>query len=167
MPSVYSVVSMVYQAIEMTAPYKIPISVLVVIYTPDLQVLLMERADHHGYWQSVTGSQDPDETLRETAVREIVEETRLDANQFVLTDWNQQNVYAIYPEWRHRYAPGVEYNTEHVWGLMLPSPLPITLAAREHLHFAWHPYQEAAQRCFSPSNAAAILSLPEQAAASR
>ena len=143
----------------MATSHKTPISVLVVIHTPDLQVLLMERADHPGYWQSVTGSQNPGETLRETALREVAEETGLDASQFVLTDRSQQNVYEIYPEWRHRYAPGAEHNTEHVWSLTLP--LPITLAAQEHLCFAWHPYQEAAQRCFSPSNAEAILLLPK------
>jgi len=151
----------------MTTPHKIPISVLVVIHTPDLQVLLLERADHPGYWQSVTGSQNPGETLRETAMREVAEETGLDARQFVLRDRKQQNVYEIYPEWRHRYAPGVEHNTEHVWSLTLPAPLPVTLADREHLRCAWYPYQEAAQRCFSPSNAQAILMLPKWSASSR
>ena len=137
-----------------------PVSVLVVIHTPDLQVLLMERTDHPGYWQSVTGSQNPGETLLETAIREVAEETGLNATQFELSDWQQLNVYEIYPEWRHRYAPGVMSNTEHVWRLKLPAPLPIRLAVREHLHYAWHPYREAAQRCFSPSNAEAILRLP-------
>ena len=145
----------------MATLHKTPISVLVVIHTADLQVLLLERVDHPGYWQSVTGSQDPNETLRETAIREVTEETGLDAEQFELTDWHQQNVYEIYQEWRHRYAPGVTHNTEHVWGLRLQGPLPIKLAPREHLRFAWHPYQEAAQRCFSPSNAAAILMLSQ------
>ncbi|MBI5751570.1 MAG: dihydroneopterin triphosphate diphosphatase [Hydrogenophilales bacterium] len=151
----------------MTAPYKIPISVLVVIHTPDLQVLLLERADHPGYWQSVTGSQNPGETLRDTAIREVEEETGLDASQFVLTDRNRQNVYEIYPEWRRRYAPGVTHNTEHVWSLTLPAPMPIKLAEREHLGCAWYPYREAAQRCFSPSNAQAILMLPTWSASSQ
>jgi len=145
----------------MGTAYKIPISVLVVIYTPNLQVLLMERADHPGYWQSVTGSQNPGETLRETAIREVVEETGLAATQFELSDCKQQNVYEIYPEWRHRYAPGVTSNTEHVWRLKLPAPRPIKLAAREHLRYSWLSYQEAAQRCFSPSNAQAILLLAQ------
>ena len=146
----------------MATLHKTPISVLVVIHTPDLQVLLMERADHPGYWQSVTGSQHPGETLRETAIREVVEETGLDAKQFVLTDWRQQNVYEIYSEWRHRYAPGVTHNTEHVFGLTVPTSLPVKLTDREHLRYAWHPHQEAAQRCFSPSNAQAILMLGER-----
>lgn len=150
-----------YCVVEMTTPYKIPVSVLVVIYTPDLQVLLMERADHPGYWQSVTGSQNPGETLRETAIREVAEETGLNAAQFELSDDKQINSYEIYPEWRHRYAPGVTTNTEHVWRLKLPTPMPIKLAQREHVRYAWHPYQEAARQCFSPSNAAAILRLPQ------
>ena len=145
----------------MGTAHKIPVSVLVVIYTPDLQVLLMERADHPGYWQSVTGSQNPGETLRETAIREVAEETGLTATQFELSDCKQQNVYEIYPEWRHRYAPGVTSNTEHVWRLKLPAPRPIKLAAREHLRYSWLSYQEAAQRCFSPSNAQAILLLAQ------
>ena len=144
----------------MNTAHKMPVSVLVVIHTPDLQVLLMERADHPGYWQSVTGSQNPGETLLETAIREVAEETGLNATQFELSDWKRLNVYAIYPEWRHRYAPGVTSNTEHVWRLKLPAPLPIRLAVREHLRYTWHPYREAAQRCFSPSNAEAILRLP-------
>jgi dATP pyrophosphohydrolase len=141
---------------KMTTHHKIPISVLVVIHTPDLRVLLLERADHPGYWQSVTGSQDPGETLRETAIREVFEETGLDAGQFVLTDWQQQNVYEIYPEWRHRYGPGVTTNTEHVFGLLVPRTLPIRLSPREHLNHTWLPWQDAARRVFSPSNAQAI-----------
>jgi dATP pyrophosphohydrolase len=93
--------------------YKIPVSVLVVIHTPELQVLLLERADHPGYWQSVTGSQDEGETLEETAIREVEEETGLDARRFRLSDWNTSNIYEIFPEWRWRYAPGVSRNTEH------------------------------------------------------
>ena len=144
----------------MSAAHKIPVSVLVVIYTANLQVLLMERADHPGYWQSVTGSLDPGETLHDTVLREVLEETGISAEQFDLSDCEQQNIYEIYPEWCHRYAPGVHTNTEHVWRLKLPAPLPIKLARREHLRYAWHPHLEAAQRCFSPSNAAAILQLP-------
>jgi dATP pyrophosphohydrolase len=136
--------------------HKIPVSVLVVIYTADGQVLLMERADAPGFWQSVTGSQDAGETLIETAIREVREETGLDAAQFELTPWDIENRYEIYERWRHRYAPGVTHNTEHVFGLRLPAPLPVNLAPREHLQYVWLPWQAAAARCFSPSNAAAI-----------
>jgi len=135
---------------------KIPVSVLVVIYTADGQVLLMERADAPGYWQSVTGSQDTGETLAQTAIREVREETGLDATAFELAPWDIENRYEIYERWRHRYAPGVTHNTEHVFGLRLPAALPVTLAPREHLRYQWLPWEEAAERCFSPSNAAAI-----------
>jgi len=136
--------------------FKQPISVLVVIYTPDLQVLLLERADHPGYWQSVTGSCDPGETLRQTAVREVREETGLDAEKYALTDWNRQFDFEIFEEWRHRYAPGVTHNTEHVFGLELPQPLSVTVEPREHLGFIWLPHEEAAHKVFSWTNAAAI-----------
>lgn len=141
--------------------YKIPRSTLVVIHTRDLEVLLLERADHPGYWQSVTGSQDEGETLRQTAVREVAEETGIDAERFVLTDWDVRNVYEIYAIWRHRYAPGTTHNTENVFGLALPGRVDVKLATREHLQFAWLPYREAAARCFSWSNREAILALPE------
>ncbi|MHB1145539.1 MAG: dihydroneopterin triphosphate diphosphatase [Thiobacillus sp.] len=143
----------------MTA-HKIPVSVLVVIHTADGQVLLMERADAPGFWQSVTGSQDAGETLEQTAIREVREETGLDAMQFELTPWDIETRYEIYERWRHRYAPGVTHNTEHVFGLKLPAPLPVTCAPREHLRYAWLPWETAAERCFSPSNAAAIRLLP-------
>ena len=141
---------------------KQPISVLVVIHTADLDVLLLERVDHPNYWQSVTGSRDGDETLRETAIREVAEETGLDATRHSLTDWQQQNVYEIYPHWRHRYPDGVTQNTEHVFGLLLSRQMPIRISPREHLNFQWLPYQEAADKVFSPSNRKVILQLPER-----
>jgi dihydroneopterin triphosphate diphosphatase len=141
-------------------PAKIPVSVLVVIHTADGQVLLIERADAPGFWQSVTGSQDAGETLEQTAIREVREETGLDAAQFELTSWDVETRYEIYERWRHRYAPGVTHNTEHVFGLRLPTPLPVSLAPDEHLQYVWLPWIDAAQRCFSPSNAAAIRQLP-------
>ena len=155
----------------MTKPHKIPESVLVVIHTSDLDVLLIERADKPGYWQSVTGSKDhPDEPLVETAVREVFEETGIVVGAAVqhavaadhLRDWRLSNVYEIYPVWRHRYAPGVTKNTEHVFGLLVPRDIPVTLAPREHLQYLWLPYREAADKCFSASNAEAILQLPRR-----
>jgi len=144
--------------------HKIPVSTLVVIHTPALDVLLLERADRPGFWQSVTGSQDPGETLRETAIREVAEETGLDARRYDLAEWNLLNVYEIYPVWRHRYAPGVTHNTEHVFGLRVPEPLPIRVAPREHLAAEWVPWRAAAERVFSWSNRKAILMLPERSA---
>jgi len=142
---------------------KIPESVLVVIHTAALEVLLIERADHPGWWQSVTGSRArADEPLEQTCRREVAEETGIavDAAGARLVDWRLTNVYEIYPVWRHRFAPGVTHNTEHVYGLTLAARVPVRLAPREHLAHQWLPWREAADRCFSPSNAEAILQLP-------
>jgi len=139
--------------------FKIPVSVLVVVHTPDKQVLLLERADHPGWWQSVTGSQNPGESLVETAIREVREETGLDAQAYRLEDWGYSNRYEIYDCYRHRYPPEVTHNIEHVFGLKLPGPLPASLAPREHLGFQWLQAEAAAEKCFSPSNAEAIRRL--------
>ena len=149
----------------MRAP-KIPLSVLVVIHTADLQVLLIERADKPGFWQSVTGSKDTiDEPLEQTCVREVDEETGIVIGSAAvprqaLHDWKLRNVYEIYPVWRHRYADGVTHNTEHVFGLTVPAGTAVRLNPREHLNHGWWPWREAADRCFSPINAEAILQLP-------
>lgn len=150
----------------MPAAHKIPESVLVVIHTPELDVLLIERADRPGFWQSVTGSLDArDEPLLDTAARELFEETGIvaDGSNIALRDWHLSNVYEIYPVWRHRYAPGVTHNTEHVFSVCVPCDVPVILNPREHLRYVWLPYLEAADRCFSPSNAEAILQLPRHA----
>jgi len=142
--------------------YKIPVSTLVVIHTPKLDVLLLERADHPGFWQSVTGSQDEGESLLDTAIREVGEETGIDARVHRIEDWKVQNVYEIYPVWRHRYAPGVTRNTEHVFGLEVPEGTAVRVAPREHLAARWLPWRDAAERVFSWSNRKAILMLPER-----
>lgn len=143
--------------------YKIPISVLVVIHTPDLQVLLLERRNAPGFWQSVTGSLDHEsEPLALTAQREVQEETGIDAGApgHRLVDWAMTNRYEIYKRWISRYGPGVTHNTEHVFGLTVPAPVEPVLT--EHLAFAWLPWREAAEKCFSWSNAQAIRQLPER-----
>ena len=147
--------------------FKTPISALVLVYshkshTPDLQVLIMERADKAGFWQSVTGSIEGDETPSQAAIREIFEETGLDAKQYNFQDWHASNVYEIYPHWRYRYAPGVVENTEHLFGLELPSPLPIKLAPDEHLRYEWVDWREAATRVFSWTNIDALKRLGEK-----
>jgi dATP pyrophosphohydrolase len=156
-------------------PYKIPLSVLVVIHTPALEVLMMERADKPGFWQSVTGSKDAqDEPFVQTAIREVAEETGIRIVQTAidavpqagsvaidyLQDWQLSNVYEIYAVWGYRYAPGVTHNTEHVFGLQVSRDIPVVLSPREHINFMWLPYREAADKCFSASNAEAILHLP-------
>lgn len=143
--------------------HKIPESVLVVIHTSELEVLLIERADRPGFWQSVTGSLDRlDEPLIDAATRELSEETGIaaDGARIGLVDWRLSNIYEIYQTWRHRYAPGVTHNTEHVFSVCVPRDIPIALSPREHTRYSWLPLLEAADRCFSSSNAEAILQLP-------
>jgi dATP pyrophosphohydrolase len=147
--------------------WKIPQSVLVVIHTPARDVLLINRADAPVFWQSVTGSKDTEaESFEQTAIREVFEETGIDCAigtplHARLIDWQLENVYEIYPRWRPRYAPQVTHNTEHVFGLQVPEGTPVTLNPREHTAWQWLPWRQAADACFSPSNAEAILLLPE------
>jgi dATP pyrophosphohydrolase len=144
--------------------YKLPVSILALVHTHDLRVLLLERADYPDHWQSVTGSREADEPLLATATRELREETGIDAEAYGgLVDWHMSNVFAIFPKWRGRYPPGTTHNTEHVFALALPAPVPVRLAPREHLRHEWLPWQDAAARCFSWSNRAAIDALPLRA----
>jgi dihydroneopterin triphosphate diphosphatase len=144
--------------------HKQPVSVLVVIYTPALDVLLLERAKHPGFWQSVTGSRDGGETLPDTARREVAEETGIEAGREQFSDWRLANRYEIFAEWRHRYGPGITHNTEHVFSLCVPDRVPVVVAPEEHLGHRWLPWREAASACFSWSNRDAILMLPAVAA---
>ena len=144
--------------------HKRPVSVLVVIHTPALQVLLIERAKNPGYWQSVTGSQEDGESLLETAAREVEEETGISVTGQRIKDWQITNTFEIFAEWRHRYAEGVTHNTEHVFSLAVAAMPPIRLSPDEHLNYLWLPWREAAEKCFSWSNRDAILMLPEKTA---
>lgn len=145
---------------------KIPRSVLVVVHTRALDVLLLERADHPGFWQSVTGSlESEEEALRATCAREVAEETGLQAAPGAFDDWQLENNYEIYPQWRHRYAPGVTHNVEHVFGLVVEHPFAAILAPREHRASRWLPWRAAADACFSWTNAEAIRQLPDRAMA--
>jgi dATP pyrophosphohydrolase len=158
---------------DVTQAFKIAQSVLVVIYTPALDVLLIRRADtlDTEFWQSVTGSKDDAaHSFEETAIREVQEETGIACApgqplHAGLQDWQLENVYDIYARWLHRYAPGTVLNTERVFGLQVPQDTPVALSPREHTAYQWLPYRQAAERCFSPSNAEAILLLPRFAAA--
>ena len=142
---------------------KIPISVLVVIHKSNGEVLLIERADKAHFWQSVTGSLDfLDEDLSVAAAREVLEETGIDVQSLAvgsLRDLQHRIEYEIYPQWRHRYAPGVTRNAEHWFSLLVPNAISVRLAPREHVAYQWLPFAEAAKKCFSPSNGEAILKL--------
>ncbi len=142
--------------------YKRPVSALVLIHTRDLQVLLLERADKAGYWQSVTGSLEANETPYEAAVRELKEETGLVASEHDFQDWQVNNTYEIYPHWRHRYAPGVTESVEHQFGLCVHAPQSVQLAPDEHVQYEWVDWREAAKRVFSWTNVDAIKRLGEK-----
>ncbi len=143
--------------------YKIPRSVLVVVYTADLQVLMMERAGWQGFWQSVTGSvADEAELLRDTAIREVREETGIDANRHSLRDWGIENRFEIFKKHQSRYAPGVTHNLEHVFSLEVPAGTQVTLDPAEHLRCQWLPYREAAALTLSSTNRDTILGLPQK-----
>ena len=139
---------------------KKPVSVLVVIHTAQLDVLLLERALHPGFWQSVTGSQEGEEPLIETARREVFEETGIHATASEIIDWRLTNRFEIFPIWRERYAPGVTHNTEHVFSLQVGQRTGVQLAPQEHSTCKWLPWEEAAAQCFSWTNRDAILMLP-------
>lgn len=141
---------------------KQPVSVLVVIHTPALDILVLERAAHPGFWQSVTGSREENEELIDTARREVLEETGIEASSEFFVDWSITNTYEIFSEWRHRYAPGTTHNTEHVFSLQVPQRIDITTAPDEHRSWQWLPWQQAADLCFSWSNRDAILMLPQR-----
>jgi dihydroneopterin triphosphate diphosphatase len=146
---------------------KIPISVLVVIHTPALEVLLLQRAARPDFWQSVTGSLDrPDEPLEEAALREVREETGITAPRERLRRWNVVNTFLIWTQWRHRFPPGTTHNTEHVFSLQVPERVAVSVAPDEHLAYAWLPWREAAEKCTSWSNREAIAMLPQRARAS-
>ena len=137
---------------------KLPHSVLVVVHTADMEVLLLERAARPGLWQSVTGSLDRmDEPHERAALREVREETGIDPAGGRLAAWSVAYTFEIFPQWRHRFLPGVTHNTERMFSLQLPRPVPVTVAPMEHTAFAWLPWREAARKCFSWSNRDAIL----------
>ena len=141
---------------------KLPVSVLVLVHTAGREVLLLERAMRAGFWQSVTGSLDRlDEPLEAAAAREVLEETGIDARSGRLERWNVVYTFEIYQQWRHRFAPGVVTNTEHVFAVQLPERASVRIAPDEHVAFIWLPWREAAARCFSWSNRDAIVMLGE------
>lgn len=143
--------------------YKIPVSTLILVHTRALDILLLERADFPDHWQSVTGSQEPGESLRTTAERELAEETGIvAADHGGVIDCGAAVEYEIFPKWRHRYRPGTTHNTEHQFRIEVPASVPLRLAPDEHRQCIWLPWNLAAERVFSWSNREAILRLARE-----
>ena len=142
---------------------KIPESVLVLIHDNYLNVLLLERADREGFWQSVTGSLDhPSEDLFTAAKRELLEETGIETKDENWLNWNLSRKFKIFSHWRDRYDKDVEFNTEHIFSVCIEKQINVTLSPREHKRFDWLPYVSAAEKCFSWTNSLAIKELPER-----
>jgi dATP pyrophosphohydrolase len=141
----------------MSEPPRRPESVLVVVHTKALEFLLLERVSPAGFWQSVTGSLEWGETPAQAARRELLEETQLPAEG--LRDGRRSQRFAILPEWRSRFAPGVDSNLEHVWYLELPEIVEVTLNPAEHRGYAWLELEAALERASSWTNRDAIAAL--------
>lgn len=139
------------------AEFKRPESVLVVVHTPKLDCLLLERVEPRGFWQSVTGSLSEAETPAECAARELQEETGLAADG--LRDAHVQRSFPILPAWRSRYAPGVSSNTEHLWYLELPEVRAVRIEPTEHVAYLWLPVDAAIEKVASWTNREALLEL--------
>jgi len=138
-------------------PFKRPISVLVVIYAADTKrVLMLQRRDDPDFWQSVTGSLEEGETALQAAMREVKEEVVIDvaAEQLTLIDCQRTVDFEIFTHLRHRYAPGIERNTESWFCLALPHERQIVFT--EHLTYRWLDTPTAAALTKSWSNRQAI-----------
>ena len=136
---------------------KIPISTQIIVFTNQKQILLLQRKDNPNYWQSVTGSLEINEAPRDCAIRELYEETNLNANQYNFFSLGQINQYSIYPEWRHRYEDGVNNNTEHLFALQLPKKENIIINKEEHLSYQWLNLEDAIKKVFSWTNRKALI----------
>jgi dATP pyrophosphohydrolase len=135
-----------------------PVSVLVVVYTDNAEVLLLRRHSPFEFWQSVTGSLDAHELPADAARRELIEETGLE-NKGELTDTGVSRQFTIDPRWRDRYPPDVTENTEHEWRLRLPTTMEIQINQDEHSAYRWMPIDAAIDVVWSWTNREALQDL--------
>jgi len=143
--------------------YKRPASVLVVAYVRAGKVLLLRRADHADFWQSVTGSMRWDETdPRVTAVRELEEETGWRAAPQDLCDLELTQRFPILPQWRQRYASDVTENVEHAFAFELAHETEPRLAPHEHTAYGWFFFEEAQRKVASWTNRNAIREVQQR-----
>ena len=133
--------------------FKRPESVLVVVYTRQLDVLLIRRRKPEGFWQSVTGSLETGETPFHAASRELAEETGIVAP---VNDHGISRTFRILDAWRRRYAPGVTENLEHEFSVQLPDRCDVVLDPTEHVDYCWLPIVDAIAKVSSRTNRAAL-----------
>ncbi len=143
---------------EPGSTYRRPISVLVVVFTDDAQVLLLRRHQPFDFWQSVTGSVKKDESHADAAARELQEETGLiEEGELSYSDVSRQ--FVIDPRWRDRFAPGIVENVEFEWRYRLRAVSEIKLNKEEHSEYRWLPIDEASETVWSWTNRDAIKQL--------
>ena len=141
--------------------YRRPVSVLVLVYTAAGDVLLLRRKPPFDFWQSVTGSLQPDESHRDAARRELAEETGLSPDgELVFT--GRSRVFTIDPRWRTRFAPGVTENVEFEWHFRLPEPVEIAIDPEEHVNYRWMALDDAIEAVWSWTNRDALVELRDR-----
>lgn len=131
---------------------KRPLSILVAIWTPAGETLILHRQSPARFWQSVTGSLETDETPRQAAVREVAEEAGLTVAPEALSDLRLTNRYPIPEKWAARYPPDQRHNTEHVFSLRLEEAVDVRIDPTEHSEAQWSPIDEAIDTVWSWTN---------------
>ena len=139
------------------AAHRRPESVLVVVHS-GRSVLVMLRVQPFNFWQSVTGSLEPGEDPTDTALRELKEETGIDATPHIVPTGVVRE-FVIDPRWRSRYAPGVTTNREHEFRLALPDTQAVSLDPHEHSEYRWLDIDEAIETVWSYTNREALEAL--------
>ncbi len=160
----------------MSKVYKRPESVLIIIFTHESQVLLLNRIKPAGYWQSVTGSLEWNESVESAAFRELQEETGLLLDRLikvsdsrsikdlnlksnVLVYHSELNCFPILPAWRTRYDPEIEHNIEHTFSVCFTDVPEISLSRKEHSEYQWLKKADAIQQVASYTNKKSIADI--------
>jgi 8-oxo-dGTP pyrophosphatase MutT (NUDIX family) len=110
---------------------------IVVVVRRDGELLVMRRSPERlGYWSLVSGGLEADETSWHAAVRELREETGLQAQVRKLPISLSYSLLDDPPAIRARYAPGIERITVHAFVTDAPTGWEPTLDA-EHDLYRW------------------------------